>query len=476
VAVAALLFFFHFSWADKVDLCEDLKPLVCSQESRDDGTGLNQKYEDKDTRKIRDINKLTNENKNKFAQLLSESQNSEFRRDVFNALPFKRKDCPSPESLMAKTCQNYFAAELAEIVDAENLAPSYSSEEGLRVRNNYEKNLRNIERLTGRQEYLEISNEHYKEIRNLNIKPDQEKKIKEDLFPQVKKTLLKKIDELSVDDEIKMKLKAQIDNTEFGGFDCLDNPRTTLKYLEAQYLPKADLNYSRSGTGKNKILICRGISSYVESEFSLIFTLAHELSHSIGPCLYSEKFLKSKVEPQTISELDAQYPFSQTLTCLRGNNSTKAQNKLDFCKENKKNQRFDYNECEILTQNPTLTHCPTTISKDQVEEATSDFFGVEVMQDLIKERHPDLTPEQWKRGISNLFPMADNCHENKSMEFDVHPKQMIRFNKIALAHPRIREAMGCSQKSSTKVYCDPGFYSSESKNKKEDGQMNGVQK
>ena len=461
------------SKAAKSDICEDLTSLVCSDKPRPDGTGNNTKIFSYENKKYSDIDELTQKTAGQFSKILTDPDKSELRETVFKAMPFKRKECPTPQSLAKNKCATFFSYDLAEMVNTENLNSFYYGIDSERVKNNHEKNLREINKLVNTEDYQTILADHYSATQKMNVKPDQEEKIKNDLFPEIKKKLLSKIDSLNVDSATKDKMRQRINNAEFKGFECVDKPLSNFRRLSLQYLPKAFYEPNRAIEGKDQVRICRGISSFVESEFSLIYILAHELSHSIDPCMIKIKDKPKsnlKLDPETgqqvevittpaiktVAELDSDYALPEVISCLRNPKSIAAENIVNFCKAREGQPAYQDNNCANMIQFPS--HCNSeTAPRDQIGESTSDFFATEVMHDLIKERHPELTSAQWKNGISNLLPTSDSCTNYVSKSFAVHPKQMQRFNQIVLAHPEIRKEIGCPARSENKIYCGSIF-------------------
>jgi hypothetical protein len=478
ILISAFLFSDIAIGAEALDVCEDLKPLVCSNANRDDGTGISKRIENYEIKKLMDIDVLSKKNVEKFKAVLLDPKNSEFREITFAALPFDRKTCPTPDSLIKENCANTFSFEMADMIDSENVGTSLVGKDAKRVAANYQKNLRNVMRLMNTQDYQTISADAYTDLMNLNKRPDQEKKIKEDIFPKVKEIMLQKVQNLNIDIEIKERMIKQLQKVEFGGFECLKNPRTPMKYLNSQYLPHVSLNHMPNE--RYEIELCRGISSFNESEFSLSFLLAHEIAHAFDPCnLDSLKDSQnSDKEIKTVTDLDNQYPLSQMLSCLRNPKSVGALNKIDYCKNIAKKPEFQDNQCEFQKQKP-VSHCNGSgfNKSDQIGEAVSDAFAAEVMAEFVKQRHPNLTPEQWRTGVSNLLPEAEECGKRATSLFDEHPATISRYNKIVLAHPKIRTQMGCPEKSPNKIHCDPGYLkNSDSQNsQKTKSEASGVQ-
>jgi hypothetical protein len=429
--------------------CEDMMPLVCSdQKTKDDGTGINKKIEIPAFELQKALDQLTNANKEKFVQILKDSQKSVLRQNLFKALPLKRKECPKADSLLKSDCAELFAKELAQIIDSENLSPENDEDRFWAVRDQYQKNLRNLSKILASDEYQTVKIDHQSAILKLNKNPEAEKKIREEIFNETQKAMLVKISELPLDDKIKSQMREKVQNTVFGGFDCpgeRSHP-TKLEILHNRYLPKVSLVNNKPYLGKNSIFMCRGFSSSTESEFSLIFALAHELTHPNDPC----QFLK-KSGNSTLAELDSQYPLANTLKCLRNSKSVGAQNKIEFCKTTNHKKE---NKCQELEKK--TNHCPQGegMPRDQIGESISDLLAAEITHDLVKLRHPDLKPEQWQIGVSQMLVGSTSC-SNLSSIYDEHPADEKRINSLILANPKIRKSMGCPEKSPNKLYCDP---------------------
>jgi hypothetical protein len=101
-----------------------------------------------------------------------------------------------------------------------------------------------------------------------------------------------------------------------------------------------------------------------------------------------------------------------------------------------------------FTPPPMPVTVPDFCSNDQIGESFADWTAAEITPKYLKEKHPELTREQFRYGYTNIFRgMCSNVNPASPggmMGPDVHPDVRLRANRIILASPEIRKQMGCT--------------------------------
>lgn len=219
--------------------------------------------------------------------------------------------------------------------------------------------------------------------------------------------------------------------------DC--SPYYTL--LDERLKPNALYNWKT-----NKLSLCKGNSLFSSSAFTLINSIAHEIAHSIDPCFINADYpsRNSFLMPVNVTALKysdplnsetslAENPFSEIIKCLRTEESVSAR-KSKSAKATGKNYF-------------AFCHYPRDVT-DQIQEAFADYTASEIVASYFAPKA--ITEKEFRNGISNLYRSPQACNKNYS---DDHPSTPDRINRIYMAHPVIRERMGCPPHTINARYC-----------------------
>lgn len=258
---------------------------------------------------------------------------------------------------------------------------------------------------------------------------DQERKVTR-LFEQVKTALVNKINSSNLSVEDKRIIVDRINRVTNQGSDC----GATFGVAD-DFLPKA--YYTPVG---NEFYLCRNLLSRANSEFALITIIAHEISHSVDPCMLRYSNMQTYGSPYVpdFHEAEARFPYANLTSCLRSRNSIGAVNRA-------------VSEAPPNSGPIPVDYCDQS---DQIGESTSDWFASEVLVEVMQQNYPNLTQEQWRNGVRNTYrAKCDQGHVSHNEGFDPHPAVEKRFNAIVLANSAVREKMGCSNVSHNKVQC-----------------------
>lgn len=291
--------------------------------------------------------------------------------------------------------------------------------------------------LLQRPGYYQIIQQQEEE--NLRIFPPTEfEQRMPELFAQAKKLAFENIDSWPIPEEKRIILRERIERTTFGRDGCGGQNLPALFTENATYMPLTD-----------EIEFCRGFSSgrnSNESEFKFIHNIAHELAHSIDPCVITEfgppKHRLEFQEAINLQELATQFYAPSVLQCLMSSldvsTGSSFPNEDYFEESGGEIEDFDHPR-----QNPVWSFC----GHPKLNELFCDWFATEVLNKYLKSREPQLNAEQIKTGLSNVW--RTSCHPilGLSLGSDIHPPTHLRLNNILLSHPNIRQQMGCSSQA-----------------------------
>lgn len=250
----------------------------------------------------------------------------------------------------------------------------------------------------------------------------------------------------------------------------------------------------------HSVIICPQFLNYPES--SLVWTLAHELSHAFDPCHLAIDFSKqgaifpdwmddfaSSQKKEFPAVASAKNPFNNVLKCLQGKNSTgvaipskavllkEADQEMQAFKKEAKElgiQDLDSLIAEnkerkklIQTQYDEFKACPQLTGRGHLCESFADWIAAEVLAaklqripDSIKARDFAYSSQAvfWGTSCSNIrknllnnFKSAKKCLSNDDLGSFLaneegslhHLSPSRRMNRILLAKPEIKKALGC---------------------------------
>lgn len=283
------------------------------------------------------------------------------------------------------------------------------------------------------------------------------------LFEQVKSSYSGIINRLQVSPEIRRRM--------------MDRLRSMK--LEISGCQNADLHFARPNASyfreRNAIVYCPSLLLATDSLFTLMGTLAHEIGHAFERCSLEAEGNTPTISAQTfsielIAQHDQNHPFNNLISCLRSPSSSGARVcgiealRCNFGDQSTQSAcRRRYNNPEEPARQSACPSASAFPSHDQTSELVGDWFGAEVVADLMPQLRPNLSQKQWQAGISNIFSFqcqsqadlvaASRLAEERVLPCNGHPTTDVRINTIIGAQPRLREMMGCGGVSSSANYC-----------------------
>lgn len=438
------------AFAGPSPLCEELAVFSCAPGSHDDGTGpimgeaqvrnLLSDYVNHATKKINE----------QFKKILSQPENAHFRDMSMAAYglknaPICNSDLPADKAQCEKILiEEGLTMTLKKMVLSHLMPETWMQRKG---------NVADLAYVLQSTEFRGVLADVNRMSKSSLVRKEHQEKIEKKVIPEVKRLLLKKLNELEISDEQRRfmanKIKAIPERIDTACPDLVerDKPRSedilsVLLVPSAHYKPQT-----------NRIKVCGGNILQSQSDFQLVFTLAHEIAHSIDPCNLGSGPTNWRVEYKNTSvpsELDTQYPIKNIIPCLRSEKSVAARNFTTEVED---------------TEAAKKGNKPLDFCKDQINEAFADWIAAEVLPEYI-ETHHKLSTTQALNGYGNVRRIHCKIEEKldkseidkKPIETRIkllsYPANEDRINKIILANPKARAQMGCPEKHSTHIYCN----------------------
>lgn len=176
-------------------------------------------------------------------------------------------------------------------------------------------------------------------------------------------------------------------------------PPASLYADEPGLLGMTDLYYQRHSNGELRLRIGGAFVIGTESWFNLVFSLGHELAHSIDPC-----------ELRTASPRISIPAYDRLSSC--------------FVKEGLVDISKERRECR---------------KNDQLSETFADWMAMQALIPVLENYVKEFGGSQFVASVANS--VRDLCIEPPTNE--THPSAETRIDLIFAHHPKIRELLGC---------------------------------
>ncbi len=208
--------------------------------------------------------------------------------------------------------------------------------------------------------------------------------------------------------DLKKKLKARIDST----FLELPPP-ASLYSSEPDLFTKNEMYFESLQNGRRVIRVGGAYLLTVKSWFNRVFTLSHELAHSIDPC----ELRASHIEPA-------------------------AYRRLARCFHQKK----------IVQGDSDRVLCST---KNQLGEAFADWVATEVTAHAM-ERYREKFKNHEDQVHAAINAVRDLCDQEfwvTEADREIYPDPAIRIGKIFAENPKIKSFLNCEEVPNESPYC-----------------------
>ena len=438
--------------------CTDLARFACSPGEQHDGTGAaatrmfsEDMVEPETTKEVKE--KL----RQGFSKLLKDENNAYFRDLAISGMGLRPSpDCKSNQRDAIERCNKNLVQGLVTFGRGRLLERTDESDSSAQAPVVY--NLEERALLLKNIKFSKVLSDVNESVNKKFVNSANEKKIREKVFPKTRDLLVARIARLDIDEKKKAFMLKKVKAIEFEGTDCTEYQNNLSRhfYPNAYYRPQS-----------NSLKICKGLLKDDVSEFHIAGILAHELAHAVDPCglmTGPDSEVITHKNTADLAMMDSEYPIPALVSCLRSEKSVAAKNKV---------QQLNLSQIQMQTQlqmqqtsipsygggvgiqlgygfqSVKFNHC----DGDQIGESTSDWFAAEVVGEYIEQAHPELTSDQWRVGVSNIFrPFCSNVGDRS--KFDEHPDAYMRINAIVLTNPKLRAKMKCPPAHPKLVYCD----------------------
>jgi hypothetical protein len=437
-------------------VCEDLHRLSCAPGVYDDGTGSaqNPTFGRNATEKI--TQDIFDKSKSKFKASILDPQNTYFRKILLSASGLSLNSiCDGAEVKPKSDCADLMAEAAANISVRRMTAGAYSG-----LQSDSRGRLSDETFLAESETYRNVENDLLEKVRNEPAMKEVDKRVRENVFPKVKALLLKKVDEMIADPNLKKKLVDKITAIKYEGTNC-SKELTGSENLTGTLITNAFYHPT-----KNNFKYCAGLSLQNKSDFQMASIIGHELGHSIDPCGITrgpQDFSFKYTENLNRAQAQEEFPFAGVLQCLRSRKSVHAifgtvgmqpQNTGSGMQPQTPNA-----DDPALDEPEKAKVFKSFCVQDQITESFADWISAEMLPDYLASNYPNLTKDQFRSGYSNVWRGAcRNGSEDSTGFTDPHPSQERRINNLLLQQPKIRAQMGCppSSPAGDKVYCPLG--------------------
>jgi hypothetical protein len=422
VALAILIF---ANQSIAASICSDLAAQTCAQGEHNDGTGVSSLTAPFDFMNS-EILRINPKLKIEFSRILSGNAGADLRQLAITAYKFEQEpDCQNTGDnvncldLISDQMFNTYIARQFGGVSQTRVALSNSALAELH--------------LVSDLRYLQIEKSIADEQKAL-VPKSIIKNIEQNVYPKVLALLKARIRSLPIAHKQKNSILNKIGSVKFAGADCTAVGAANSQLAQA-FLPNAFYNPEN-----NTFAFCLGYLRISTSEFNIVHTIAHELSHSIDPCSISSKTSVVPVSKKfSNTKIDDSYLRKNFISCLRSSRSAGAKHFQD-------DAPLATNPAEGSAYNDTARLC----GKDQINETVADWFAAEIVSEYSENHLTNLSVAQKQAGFANI--MRPTCLEVLETE-DRHPSAVDRINGILLTQPKLRAQMGCDGDVPNKNYC-----------------------
>ncbi|WP_413557695.1 hypothetical protein [Bdellovibrio sp. HCB209] len=191
----------------------------------------------------------------------------------------------------------------------------------------------------------------------------------------------------------------------------LELPENRETYSDATDLyTKSEIYYERSHEGELRVRVGGAYVLNTSSEFSIIFTMAHELAHAIDPC-------------------EIQHGAPMNYGVYEG---------LVQCFVD--NQWIKKEEAQCG-------------NKDKTSEVFADWLGSEILARSIKKQSKYTLKDKVNAAVNAVRDLCDDSSGFEKVNLDYYPTDIIRVKGIFARNALLRKELQCTTSPTPKPYC-----------------------
>lgn len=264
------------------------------------------------------------------------------------------------------------------------------------------------------------------------------------LYPKIREEMKRVVAGMDLPEEVKTAIAQKLDATNIST-DCVGEG----------YDPRSFAWSSMAKDGSRQITVCDGLLTGNSSDFSVVFSLAHELAHQFDPCLIHfgpEKF-HYRLDPaaKVHADYEKQNPFYDGVKCLRDPEKSIGA----VTTENYTDESFFHDlDLSVEFDQRKTPFCYA----DRMPEAFADAIGAKVMASYFQNgkntEDRKFTSNEWRAGLINtatLFSKPSAACGNSGLyrqsPTDEYPSTNNRLNGLLMANKEIRGLAGCKEPS-----------------------------
>lgn len=468
--------------ADVSPLCSDLATFSCAPGHYKDGTGevksesevqkFISSYAEKSRTQLHD----------RFVHLLKDPANSYFKNVAMSAFGLKNSPaCTSKDPEEVTQCQENLIDGLTTLTQKQALGR-------LLPRTGLERqgNMRDLAFVMANNTYKKLVDEFNDQVQADLSQPEMTKNIQQKIFPKVKDLLIARLKQMSIPDAQRDLMISKISGITFEGASCGNLNSENRGHGNDEVVSSLLVPNAFYDPGRNIFKFCAGYLLQANSEFIIVQTIAHELSHSIDPCCLAIGPVDLGFSYKNAGDLEKmqnEYPIKNVLQCLRDPRSVGAQHFAPAASNwvspttgggyygGAGNDGYPMpapgagggmgspaaGPAAFPAAGAAAAKSASFCENDQIGESFADWMAAEVLPQYMEQNHK-LTTDQYRNGYGNTWRL--DCEipatggNNMMYASDPHPSIEKRINNILLMNPKVREQMGCQETPKDRLYCD----------------------
>jgi hypothetical protein len=384
------------------DSCESLYQLTCqtaakSAEGRfEDETGYSVRYnKNREIKRIIESNQtILNESVQAFVAAIAD------RKQLIPLLPYLPTEIKANCRELNAGCREALNHSLAELLQ-------FDLSGAVLFKDKFEATKLGI--LNAHDDYNRMRTDVLEKIKDAKDSA-LEKKLNNEIFPLIIEQVQKVIRDLLLESPEREQMLERVAQVRYAGDLC-----RPMIYGRPD-LPSISQNGAVYDSEENSVQLCRGFLGANTSLFSLYYTIAREVAHSIDPCTLK----KIEQNPTLTHEPVQKSPWYPLMSCLANERS------LGDAVGKQVSSRV---------QNPKLC------TQEPMNHALADFVATEVIAQLMTD------------SVTTALPQSENGLANAWRPSCGTPSASSRIDRILVAHPVVRDILGCSTLPTERTYC-----------------------
>lgn len=423
------------AWGDEHPVCKDLFKRACAPGSRQDGTGRVLSATEMRDKVVAIEGKFSGDVKKDVKKFIQDPSRKDLINRILSAANVDLDTCESEPKVCQDSAENWlYEYTRDQLFGGHDISDRPASRKPVP-----------LIALDMDDDFQKLTDNYKSKIQDELTDKKLQKKVGEDIFPKLKQLMIERLEKADLPKGVRSRMITRVKALKYSNKNC--HQEMTSWHL----LPNAFQM-------KNEVRLCTSVLAMNTSEFAIASLLGHELAHVIDPCNMVDPHggILNDITPASYLEVDNIFPLKGVLSCLRKDSSIWARTMDQLEDPNEADQVRG--SAEGNDPDNTGKDRPPNFSQDacregdQISEALCDYLSAEILTKYISQNH-QLTTQQYRDGFANAGAtgcVGDIKGSPKYASFER------RVNGILLAHPEVREKMGCKQEHSKYKYCPEG--------------------